>query len=213
VLGAKVLSTQLPADGMAMTLSSDQMMYLGYLNNGVVLINGLTKITAVDMEKSNGVVHMIDRTLLPPAGDVVDIAVALADMGDDSEFTVLVSLLSSDPYSDIATALKDADNVTVFAPTDAAFGEITDLIDTLTEEQIRTVLTYHAAPARVFSTQLVEGQVIGMLNSQTLKVEAIIGDLIALKDKTDDNAILLEVNIHGSNGVIHVVDKVLIPML
>ncbi|MBG7631821.1 MAG: fasciclin domain-containing protein, partial [Bacteroidetes bacterium] len=54
VLGAKVLSTELPADGMVTTLSSDQMMYLGYLNDGVVLINGLTKITAVDIEKSNG---------------------------------------------------------------------------------------------------------------------------------------------------------------
>ncbi|SNR63870.1 Uncaracterized surface protein containing fasciclin (FAS1) repeats [Lutibacter agarilyticus] len=213
VLGAKVLSTQLPEDGMATTLSSDQMMYLGYLNNGVVLINGLTKITGVDMEKSNGVVHTIDRTLMPPSGDVVDIAIALSDMGDDSEFTVLVSLLASDTYSDVTAALKAAENVTVFAPTDAAFGEISDLIATLTEEQIRTVLTYHAAPARVFSTDLVEGQVIGMLNGQTLKIKSIIDALIVIEDKTEDNAILNEVNIHGSNGVIHVVDKVLIPAL
>jgi transforming growth factor-beta-induced protein len=213
VLGAKVLSSQLPADGMATTLSSDQKMYLGYLNNSVVLINGLTKITGVDMEKSNGVVHTIDRTLVPPAGDVVDIAIALADMGDDSEFTVLVSLLASDTYADITTALKNAANVTVFAPTDAAFGAISDIIDGLTEEQIRTVLTYHAAPARVFSSNLVEGQVIGMLNGQTLKVKSIIDALIVLEDKTDENAILEEVNIHGSNGVIHVVDKVLIPTL
>jgi transforming growth factor-beta-induced protein len=213
VLGAKVLSSQLPADGMATTLSSDQKMYLGYLNNSVVLINGLTKITGVDMEKSNGVVHTIDRTLVPPAGDVVDIAVAMADMGDDSEFTVLVSLLASDTYSDITTALKDAENVTVFAPTDAAFGAISDVIAGLTEQQIRTVLTYHAAPSRVFSTDLVEGQTIGMLNQQTLKVKSIIDALIVLEDKTDENAILEEVNIHGSNGVIHVVDKVLIPTL
>ena len=213
VLGAKVLSSQLPADGMAMTLSSDQYMYLGYLNNGVVLINGLSNITAVDMEKSNGVVHKINRTLVPPAGDVVDIAVALADMGDDSEFTVLVSLLASDTYADITTALKEASNVTVFAPTDEAFGKIADVVAGLTEEQIRTVLTYHAAPARVFSTDLVEGQVIGMLNGQTLMVKAIIDALVVLEDKTAENAMVVEVNIQGSNGVIHVVDKVLIPEL
>ncbi len=213
VLGAKVLSTQLPEDGMATTLSSDQMMYLGYLNDGVVLINGLTKITGVDMEKSNGVVHTIDRTLLPPAGDVVDIAIALADMGDDSEFTVLVSLLASETYSDITTALKGAENVTVFAPTDAAFNAISETIAMLTVDQIKTVLTYHAAPARVFSSQLVDGQLIGMLNSETVKVN-ISDSGVTLTDKSGAaDANVVQVNVHGSNGVIHVVDKVLIPTL
>lgn len=213
VLGAKVLSSQLPADGMATTLSADQKMYLGYLNGGVVLINGLTQITGVDIEKSNGVVHTINRTLVPPAGDVVDIAIALADMGDDSEFTVLVSLLASDTYSDIATALKEATNVTVFAPTDAAFGQISEVIGTLTEEQIRKVLTYHAAPARVFSTDLVDGQVIGMLSGETVKVN-ISDSGVTLTDKSGAaDAKIIQVNVHGSNGVIHVVDKVLIPTL
>lgn len=213
VLGAKVMSDELPEDGMATTLSSDQMMYLGYLNNDVVLINGLTQITGVDMEKSNGVVHIINRTLVPPAGDVVDIAVALADMGDDSEFTTLVSLLASDTYSDVTMALKDADNVTVFAPTDAAFAAISDVIETLTEDQIRTVLQYHAAPARVFSSQLVDGQVVGMLSGETIQVN-ISGGNVTLTDKSKgDDANVVEVNVHGSNGVIHVVDKVLIPTL
>jgi transforming growth factor-beta-induced protein len=134
-------------------------------------------------------------------------------MGDDSEFTVLVSLLASDTYADIATALKDANNVTVFAPTDAAFAAISDVVDGLTEEQIRTVLTYHAAPARVFSSDLVEGQTLGMLNGQTLKVASITDTSVALEDKTDENAMVVEVNVHASNGVIHVVDKVLIPAL
>jgi len=213
VLGAKVLSSQLPADGMATTLSADEKMYLGYLNDGVVLINGLTQITGVDIEKSNGVVHTINRTLVPPAGDVVDIAIALADMGDDSEFTVLVSLLASDTYSDIATALKDAENVTVFAPTDAAFGEISEVIPTLTVDQIKKVLTYHAAPARVFSTELVDGQVIGMLSGETVKVN-ISDSGVTLTDKSGAaDAKIIQVNVHGSNGVIHVVDKVLIPTL
>jgi transforming growth factor-beta-induced protein len=213
VLGAKVVSADLPADGMATTLSSDQMMYLGYLNNGVVLINGLTKVTGVDMVKSNGVVHTIDRTLVPPAGDVVDIAIALANMGDDSEFTVLVSLLASDTYADITASIKAAANITVFAPTDAAFAEISSVIPTLTEAQIRKVLTYHAAPARVFSSQLVNAQVIGMLSGETITVN-ISTSGVTLTDKSGaDDANVIEVNVHGSNGVIHVVDKVLIPTL
>ena len=50
-----------------------------------------------------------------------------------------------------------------------------------------------------------------MLNQQNLTVQSISGEAIALKDSTDDNANVLEVNVHGSNGVIHVIDKVLIP--
>lgn len=212
VLGAVVKAADLPASGIAATLNGENI-YLGYLNQGRVLINGLTEITAVDIEKSNGVIHVINRTLVPPAPNVVEIALAMADMGEESEFTVLTSLLASNAYADVTQALIDAENVTVFAPTDAAFGEIADLILTLTEDQISTVLTYHAAGARVFSYNLVEGQDVIMLNGQTLKVKSINGEAITLEDKTDDNADVLEVNVHGSNGVIHVVNKVLLPEL
>ena len=212
VLGAKVLSSQLPESGIAETLSM-QNIYLGYLYGGRVLINGLTEIKAVDIEKSNGVIHVIDRTLVPPAPDVVSIALALADMGEDSEFTVLTSLLASDEFNDIAEDLINAENITVFAPVDAAFADIADVLPTLTEDQIRTILTYHAAGARVFSYNLVAGQDIIMLNNQTLKVQSISSDNIVLKDKTDADTNVIEVNIHGSNGVIHAVDKVLLPEL
>ena len=213
VLGAKVLSSQLPADGMATTLSGDEKIYLGYLNDGVVLINGLTQITAVDMEKSNGVVHKINRTLLPPAGDIVDIAIAMADMGEDSQFTILVSLLASEEFADVTAAIKAADNITVFAPTDSAFEAIADVLPTLTEAQIRSVLQYHAVGARVFSTDLVNGQVVPTLNTQTLKVN-IANGAVTLTDKSGgDDANVIQVNVHGSNGVIHVVDKVLLPNL
>lgn len=212
VLGAKVLSSQLPADGMAATLSDGEKIYLGYLTNGVVLINGLTQITGVDIEKSNGVVHTINRTLVPPAGDIVDIALALAS-GEDSEFTVLVSLLTNPAFADVTAAIKAAGNITVFAPTDAAFGAISTVIPTLTEAQIRTVLQYHAVGARVFSTNLVNGQIVPTLNTQTLKVN-IANGAVSLTDKSGGaDANVIEVNIHGSNGVIHVIDKVLLPAL
>ncbi|OIQ35907.1 MAG: hypothetical protein BM563_11805 [Bacteroidetes bacterium MedPE-SWsnd-G1] len=213
VLGAKVMSGDLPADGMAMTLSNDEKIYLGYLTNSV-LINGLTTITEVDMEKDNGVVHTINRTLVPPAIDVLDIAVAMSEMEEGAEFTVLVSLLSSDPYADIAQAIKDAENITIFAPTDAAFGDISAVIPTLTEEQIRNVLLYHAAPARVFSSTLQDGQVIGMLNMETVTVNVSGEGAVTLTDMSmGADANVIEVNVHGSNGVIHVVDKVLLPTL
>jgi transforming growth factor-beta-induced protein len=210
VLGAKVLSSQLPAGGIAEMLN-EQNIYLGYLTNSV-LINGLTAITAVDIEKNNGVIHVIDRTLVPPAGDIVDIAAALADNGGASEFTVLVSLLTNPAYADITEAIKGSSNITVFAPTDAAFAEIASVIPTLTEAQIRAVLTYHATNGRVFSTQLVNNQTIPMLSGQNTIVR-ITNGAVALQDLSGGrNANVVEVNVHGSNGVIHVIDKVLLPL-
>jgi len=210
VLGAKVLSTELPADGVATTLSDNQNIYLGYLTNSV-LINGLTQITEVDIEKSNGVVHKINRTLVPPAPNVIEIAVALSQ-AENPEFTVLVSLLTSPAYSDITEAIINSSDITVFAPTDAAFNEISATITTLTEEQISDVLLYHAVAARVFSTDLSDGQVVGMLNTQDITVN-IGTDGVSLTDSTAEAANVVEVNIQGSNGVIHVIDKVLIPSL
>jgi len=212
VLGSVVKAADLPASGIAATLNGGNI-YLGYLFNQRVLVNGLSEITKVDIEKSNGVIHVINRTLVPPAPNVVEIALAMADMGEASEFTVLTSLLASDEFADITAAIIANDNITIFAPTDAAFAAI-DNGAGLTPEQISTVLTYHAADARVFKADLVEGQNIIMLNGQTVKVSAIIDNLVSLEDKSGaDDAILQEVNVHGSNGVIHVVDKVLIPEL
>jgi len=210
VIDAVVKAADLPASGMATTLNGN--IYLGYLNQSRVLINGLSEITAVDIEKSNGVVHVINRTLTPPAPNVVEIAVAMSEMSENAEFTVLVSLLSNPDYADITEALIGAENVTVFAPTDAAFAEI-DNGAGLSVEQISTVLTYHAALGRTFSSTLSEGQTIGMLNQQNITVQSISGEEIVLKDSTDDGANVIEVNVHGSNGVIHVLDKVLIPEL
>ncbi len=210
VIGAVVKAADLPESGIAATLNGN--IYLGYLNQGRVLINGSSEITAVDIEKDNGVIHVINRTMVPPAPNVVEIAVAMSEMTENAEFTVLVSLLTNPDYSDILDALLGAENVTVFAPTDAAFAEI-DNGAGLTVEQISTVLTYHAALGRVFSSSLSEGQTIGMLNQQSITVQSISGEDIVIKDTTDDGANVLEVNVHGSNGVIHVLDKVLIPEL
>jgi len=215
VLGTVVKAADLPASGIAATLNGENI-YLGYLFNGGVLINGLTsvKLDKLDIEKSNGVIHVIDRTLTPPAPNVVEIALALANNGEASEFTVLVSLLINPAFEDITKAIIDADNITVFAPTDAAFAEIADVLPTLSEAQVRSVLTYHAAGARVFAEDLNVGDNLTMLNLQDVRVKSIIDDLIVLEDKSGaDDAIVIIKNVHGSNGVIHAIDKVLIPNL
>jgi transforming growth factor-beta-induced protein len=163
----------------------------------------------VDIEKSNGVIHVIDRTLIPPAPDVVPIAQAFAEIG---EFETLVSLLENPAYADILEALQGDGPFTVFAPTDAAF----EAIDTgaLTEDQIAEVLRYHVTIGRALAEGLVVGQNIPMLNGQNVKVIAISADAIELEDNSGgENAIVVIKNVHGGNGVIHAIDKVLIPNL
>ena len=214
VIGSVVKAADLPESGIAATLNGN--IYLGYLYNGGVLINGLSnvKLDKIDIEKDNGVIHVIDRVIQgPPAPNVVEIADLLSKAGEASEFTVLVSLLTDPAYSDIADAIIAEPNITVFAPTDAAFAAIADIIETLTEDQIRTVLTYHAAGARVFAEDLNVGDNLTMLNLQDVRVKSISDTEIVLEDKSDDDAIVIIKNVHGSNGVIHAINKVLIPNL
>lgn len=209
VLTSVVKSTDLPTNGVVPTLEGGNI-YFGMLFNQVVRINGSTEIKNVDIEKSNGVIHVIDRTLVPPADDVVDMVDKLTQSDKGDNLTTLVNLILA--YPDVEDALRTTDGITVFAPTNAAFDAIADVIPTLSDDQIIDILQYHVAGAIQFRENLQQGQDIIMLNNETLTVSAIIGDLITLEDKSGgEDAAIEEVNIQGSNGVVHVIDKVLLP--
>jgi transforming growth factor-beta-induced protein len=101
---------------------------------------------------------------------------------------------------------------TVFAPTDAAFAEISNITSTLSAAQISSVLTYHVIADRIYSTDLANGAAPATVNGETLTVN-IGEDGVSLTDAGDDDASVIQVNVNGTNGVIHVIDKVLIPTL
>ncbi|MDX2443078.1 MAG: fasciclin domain-containing protein [Bacteroidales bacterium] len=214
VLGAKVMSSGLPADGIVTTLNSGgfDKFYLSLGSN--VYINGATMITGVDIEKSNGVIHTINRTLIPPTQTVVEIAAALSQ-ASNAEFTTLVSLLTDSSQQAVLDAISDENgSFTIFAPTDAAFDEISNVTGTLTSTQISEVLTYHVIASRIYSTDLADGVEPATVNGQTLKVNlGESGVTISDQDMTNTDATVIQVNVNGTNGVIHVIDKVLIPSL
>lgn len=214
VLGAKVMSSGLPADGIVTTLNSGgfDKFFLSLGSN--VYINGATMITAVDIEKSNGVIHTINRTLMPPTQAVVEIAVALSQ-ASNAEFTTLVSLLTDPSQQAVLDAISDENgSFTIFAPTDAAFDEISNVTGTLTSTQISEVLKYHVIASRIYSTDLADGVEPATVNGQTLKVNlGESGVTISDQDMTNTDATVIQVNVNGTNGVIHVIDKVLIPSL
>ena len=235
VLGEEVLAADLPETGSAIeSLNGD--FYLSINTNGVY-INGLTQVTATDITQDNGVVHVIDRTLIPASDDVVELAVA-ASTGDNPEFTQLVAALTAvenDPeVANLITVLSGDGPFTVFAPTDAGFQALYDLVGDIDEDEdndindlvaaagldvIATVLQYHVVADRVFSTDIPNllgeetsvsiGAVAG--GNWTLNSNLTITDVDGALELGSVDATIVGTDLLGTNGVIHTIDQVILP--
>ena len=212
VVGTKVLASAIPAN--ATTVNGAKLDFSLVASGN--FINGNTKIVATDIESGSGVVHVIDKVLLPPTGTIVETAVELAKSG---EFTSLVAALTrtaneGTPAQNLITVLSGTGPFTVFAPTNAAFKALLDSNEawnTLNDIPLATlvaVLTYHVVPAKAY-----DKDIAGALNASnqlpTANGKAITIDLSTLK--INNSATIIAVNTNASNGVIHVIDKVLLP--
>lgn len=164
-----------------------------------VTIDGASIVTA-DVEASNGVIHIIDEVLLPVEETIVEIAAANAD------FSTLVSLLD---MAELVETLSGEGPFTVFAPTDAAF-------DALPEEDrdaivndmdlLIEVLTYHVVEGRVFSPDVVALSSATTLNGNDVTISVDGGSVLL-----NDNSTVTTTDVQGTNGVIHIIDQVLLP--
>ncbi len=198
VIGAKVMSTDLSTGYVPTLASFDSSPVSMYVTVGnTVSINGSVSVTTPDVEAENGVIHVVDKVILPPT--VVNIALA------NENFTTLVQAVVK---AGLVDALSAEGPFTVFAPTNVAFDALfaqlgISGIDDLTAEQLIPILTYHVVPGNVVSTELSSGEV-GTLNGQNLSVDLSAGVKI-------NESEVIAADIQGSNGVIHVIDQVLIP--
>lgn len=226
-LDSEVLSGNLPATGSTIsTLGGD--FYLSINENGV-FINGSTQVIATDIDAENGVVHVIDKTLLAPTSNVVEIAVAQSQ-AETPEFTQLVAALTAvendASAANLISVLSGDGPFTVFAPTDAAFAQLyadagvsnlDELIAAVGIGTLEAVLTYHVInEARVFSTDLPNLKsntisVIGGSFTLDLSTLTITESDQALNLNVDNDASIVSTDIFGTNGVIHVIDKVILP--
>jgi transforming growth factor-beta-induced protein len=163
-----------------------------------VTVNGNAMVTTADVEADNGVIHVVNKVILPPT--VVNHAIA------NENFTILVQAVVK---AGLADALSSEGPFTVFAPTNAAFTALfAELgisgIDDLTAEQLVPILTYHVVQGKVMSTDL-SNTTVGTLNEgQSLTIDLTSGVKI-----NESNVVAADVV--GSNGVIHVIDQVLLP--
>jgi len=212
VLDGTVTSADLPAGSATIpTLGGD--FYLSNVDAGV-FINGNTQVTEVDITGSNGVVHVIDRTLLPPSQHIADVVSAFA-AGDPAEFTLLLAALV---HADLVDVFTGDGPFTVFAPTDAAFNNAgfadAAAIQALDPAAVAGILTHHVvkANARVFSSDLTDGQVITMLNDQNVTVDLQNLTIQDAAGSTPAAGLVADnLNVLATNGVIHVINEVLIP--
>ncbi len=170
------------------------------VNSGVV-INGIATVTSPDVSADNGVIHVIDAVLEPATSTVAEIASA------NDDFSTLVGLLGE---FGLDAALGGDGPFTVFAPTDAAFEKIADVLPTLTDEQKEAILRFHVIPARAYSSDLVTQRYTTLNEKRGIEVKVDDSGIVVNGTENIDPAMA---NIHATNGVIHIVDDVLIPPL
>ena len=200
VVNATAMSTDLSDGQMITTMLGEDVTIT--IMDGTVMVNDAT-VTVADITADNGVVHVIDAVLLPPTPEVTPTVAEI--IANSPDHTVLAAVLDS---TDLDVALSGTGPFTVFAPTDAAF----DAVDPMTllsllldNDALAEVLTYHVAGDSVMSTDLSDGQVITTLNGGDVTV-TIDGGTVMI-----NNAMVIVADLVGSNGVVHVIDAVLLP--
>ena len=167
--------------------------------------NRVANITSTDVAASNGVIHVIDKVILPADKTIVQTAIASAP-----EFSVLVEAVQA---AGLVDALSAAGPFTVFAPTNAAFAAALAELGVTKEALfantalLTAVLTYHVVPSRVFKAQVPVGSPITTLQGATFTV----GSDLAITDQVGRKANIVATDVLTSNGVIHVIDKVILP--
>ncbi|XVJ68386.1 MAG: fasciclin domain-containing protein [Rhizobacter sp.] len=159
-------------------------------------------VTAANVQATNGIVHVVDKVLVPP-GVLTVVQMAQAN----PVFSTLVGAVGS---AGLVSTLSGAGPFTVFAPTNDAFSAIASTVASLTPTQLSTVLTYHVLGSQVLSTQIPFGTAVATVSGQTLTIN---NSPLRITDKTATPAPITATDIRASNGVIHVVSKVLIPTL
>jgi len=218
VASGKVTSDMLSNDQKVETLEGSEVTVT--ISGDRVMINQ-AKVTTADVIASNGVIHVIDQVLLPSdnavIADIIERCPRSRILGTARRlklFTLVDTLkeadLVDDPLAGLVGTLSGDGPFTVFAPTDDAFamvdqGVLGCLREPDNKQELTDVLLYHVASGKVTSDMLSNDQKVDTLEGNDATV-TISGDGVKINEATVTNA-----NVLSANGVIHVIDQVLIP--
>ena len=202
VLGTEVLASAVTNGAIVSPLSTSNTLKLTKTSTNAVFVNQASVLTA-DVQADNGVVHVIDKVVLP-VNTVVDVAI-------DNGFTTLVTAVVQE---ELVPVLSDPlAQYTVFAPNNAAFNNLatalgTDLNGLLALPNLADVLTYHVLGTEVASSAVTNGAIVNPLStSNTLKLTKTSANAVFV-----NQASVLTADVQADNGVVHVIDKVVLPV-
>lgn len=171
-----------------------------FINKGSSVMVDESKVIATDIMASNGVIHAIDKVILPPS--VVNHAI------NNPDFSILVQAVVK---TGLAEALSGAGPFTVFAPTNQAFNELFATLEVngiadLTAEQLTPILLYHVVSGNVTASQVTSGSV------PTLKEGSNISITVdGMGVKLNNTSKVIATDVQGANGIIHAIDAVILP--
>lgn len=166
----------------------------------IAMVDG-AKITATDIAASNGVIHVIDTVIMPSDHNIVETAASAGS------FKTLIAACKA---AGLDSVLSGEGPFTVFAPTDEAFaklpaGTVEMLLKPENKDTLAAILKYHVVSGRVFSPDAVKAGAAPTVQGDTVKIMAADG-----KVKIND-ATVVSADLDASNGVIHVIDRVILP--
>ncbi len=197
VEGAVMAADAIALDGESVATLEGQMIDIT-ADDGVFINDA--EVVAADIECTNGVIHAIDSVLLPE-WDIVETAIL------NEDFDTLTTALG---VAGLVDALKGDGPFTVFAPTDDAFAALPDgvLADLLADpDALGNILLYHVVPGSVSAADVIglDGQSVATLSGAEVLVSIEDGAVFV------DGAQVIVTDIECTNGMIHVIDAVMVP--
>ncbi|MGL6269854.1 MAG: fasciclin domain-containing protein [Chitinophagaceae bacterium] len=199
VLGAFVTSTSVPVSDAVNPLLGIKLFASRNANG--VFMNGI-KVKQADIPASNGVIHVIDRVLIPPTKTIAQIAAA------DTSFSFLVAAVTR---VGLLSAISGPGKFTVFAPTNAAFraAGITD-IAAVPLATLTAVVQAHVLTTNVFASDLINNTTVQTLQTGNLRITTPPAG-VKIDGSTQPVSLINVANITATNGVIHVLSRAMLP--
>lgn len=199
-------------ESMAVGGASEENLSMYINTDDGVMINGVATVTTANVEADNGVIHAVDAVIGLPT--IVTFALA------DPTFETLVAALTREedfPFVGVLSQTESPAPFTVFAPTNDAFmALLTELevegLGDIPADVLASALSYHVvAGANVRSTNLTNPMEVNTLAEQSFTIN--IGDNAVITDANDRTSTIIATDVQANNGVIHVIDTVLLPTM
>jgi transforming growth factor-beta-induced protein len=178
------------------------------VEGSTVFVND-SKVVTVDVAASNGIIHVIDTVLLPPTPAAAPVSNNAIQVAKDAGLTTLVAAVEA---AGLTSTLQGPGPFTIFAPENNAFtvlgkATIDDLLKPANKATLTSILTYHVVPGRFTAADIIKtpGHKLKTVNGKELRFTVRDGRVFAA------NGVVLKADVITGNGVVHVIDTVLIP--